>query len=145
LNVSPLPISLSSFNGILLEDQIAVLLKWVTISEKNNDYFTLWKSTNGYDWNVIAIVQGAGTSDLLLEYFYVDRILVSGINYYNLSQTDYNGHTNFFGIIAIDTKNLIDRHYIKQRFNLLGQPVDDNFNGPHILVWDNGDVEVRIN
>lgn len=141
LNVSPLPISLSSFNGILLEDQIAVLLKWITLSEKNNDYFTIWRSLDGYHWDVIGMENGAGNSHSILEYIYMDRQPGPGINYYNLSQTDHNGDTEFYGIISVDVDKLSERHYVKLRINLRGQQIKEDTPGPQILVWDNGDVQ----
>jgi hypothetical protein len=140
---SPLPVNLVSFTGTLLEEQIAVLLKWITTSEKNNDYFTVWKSTDGYSWDIINITQGSGSSQQILEYIYLDRDLNTGINYYNLSQTDFDGETEFFGIISVDVDVLSARHYITKTYNLLGQEVDDSYVGPKILVWDNGDVEKR--
>ena len=140
---SPLPVELVSFTGTLLEEQIAVLLKWITASEKNNDYFTIWKSIDGYNWDIINITQGSGSSQQILEYIYLDRDPNTGINYYNLSQTDFDGETEFFGIISVDVDVLSARHYITKTYNLLGQEVDDSYVGPKILVWDNGDVEKR--
>ena len=140
---SPLPVTLVSFTGTLLEEQIAVLLKWITASEKNNDYFTIWRSIDGYNWDIINITRSAGISQTILEYIYLDRDPNTGINYYNLSQTDLDGNTEFFGIISVDVDILSARHYIIKTYNLLGQEVDNNYVGPRILVWDNGDVEKR--
>ena len=140
---TPLPVELVSFTGTLLEEQIAVLLKWITASEKNNDYFTVWRSIDGYNWDIINITHGAGISQTILEYIYLDRDPNTGINYYNLSQTDLDGNTEFFVIISVDVDILSARHYITKTYNLLGQEVDENYVGPKILVWDNGDVEKR--
>ena len=140
---TPLPVELVSFTGTVLEEQIAVLLKWITATEKDNDYFTIWRSLDGYNWDVIGIEKGAGNSQSILEYIYLDRDPNTGINYYNLSQTDYDGETEFYGIISVDVDMLSARHYITKIYNLLGQEVDENYTGTKILVWDNGDVEKR--
>ena len=144
---SPLPVNFVSFEGKTiepLENQIAVLLKWLTSSEKDNDYFTIWRSLDGYNWDIITIEKGVGNSQTILEYIYLDRNPNSGINYYNLSQTDINGDTEFFGIISVNVDKLSKRQYIKFRYNLLGQEVDENYSGPRLLIWDNGDVEKRL-
>ncbi len=142
---SPLPISLVSFTGTALEEHLSVLLKWITASEKNNDYFTLWKSVNGYEWDIINIQHSTGNSHQILEYIYLDRDPAVGINYYNLSQTDFDGETEFFGIISVDMNNISNREYIIYRYNMMGQQVNKNYKGQHIIVWNNGDVEVSYN
>ena len=141
---TPLPVNLVSFTGTALEEQLAVLLKWITVSEKDNDYFTVWKSVDGYDWNIINITHGAGNSQKILEYFYLDRDPAQGINYYNLSQTDYNGETEFYGIISVDMNSISEREYIEHRYNMIGQKIPDDYKGQHIVIWNNGDVEVRL-
>ena len=118
-----------------------MLLKWLTATEKNNDYFTVWRSIDGYDWEIINITHGAGNSQQILEYIYLDRDPNTGINYYNLSQTDFNGETEFFGIISVDVNKLSARHYITKMYNILGQEVNNDYIGTKILVWDNGDVQ----
>ena len=144
---TPLPIQLLSFKGKVIEpieNQINVLLDWVTASEQNNDYFTIRRSMNGYDWDIIGIVKGSGNNSTILEYFYVDRKPESGINYYNLSQTDFDGETEFFDIISVNVENLSGRKYVKYRYNLLGQIVNEDYKGNVILIWDNGYVEKRF-
>ena len=138
---SPLPVNIVSFTGTTLEEQIVVLLKWLTATEKNNDYFTVWRSFDGYNWEIINITHGAGNSQQILEYIYLDRDPNTGINYYNLSQTDFDGETEFFGIISVDVNKLSARHYITKTYNLLGQEVNSDYIGTKILVWDNGDVQ----
>ena len=48
---NPLPITLNSFSGELMSRLgYSVELNWSTASEKDNDYFTLWRSFNGQIW-----------------------------------------------------------------------------------------------
>ena len=76
---------------------------------------------------------------------YIDRDTNDGVNYYNLSQTDLDGETEFFGIISVDVDRLSSRHYIEKVYNLMGQEVDEYYDGPKILVWNNGDIQKVLN
>ncbi len=94
-----LPVSLKSFSGEIKNKTIE--LNWVTASEINNDYFTIEKSANGYDFYLIGRVSGAGNSTVDNDYRLVDDALLKGNNYYRLSQTDYDGTTTRFNTICI--------------------------------------------
>ena len=73
-NDHPLPKSLLYFNGDS-KDSILVL-NWATASEINKDYFTIeyTKSLNDEDvmWTPIGIVNGAGNSNTILTYQFID-------------------------------------------------------------------------
>ena len=86
---SPLPIELLSFNAVL-ENRI-VKLTWKTASETNNDFFTLEKSKDGISWESFKTVDGAGSSSSILNYEDYDQNPYSGVSYYRLKQTDFNG------------------------------------------------------
>ena len=69
----PLPVTLTFFTVEKLGDADA-LLTWGTASEQNNYKFEIHKSIDGgltYTW--IGEVMGAGTSNELLEYAFVDQ------------------------------------------------------------------------
>lgn len=55
-----LPIELSSFKVALFRDR--VIVHWITVSEKHNDYFTIERSTDGVNFTKIATQPGAGNS-----------------------------------------------------------------------------------
>lgn len=97
--VVPLPIELLSFTGQLKDGK--GILKWSTASETNNDYFTLERSMNGIDFEKIGEVQGAGNSTTILDYSFTDENPFSGINYYRLRQTDFDGAFDYSEIIAL--------------------------------------------
>lgn len=82
-------------------------LFWATATEKDNAYFTIEKSPDGINFNVLSKVNGAGTSYTRIDYEYVDDHPYEGITYYQLSQTDYDGTTKKLGIIAVDNKSKI--------------------------------------
>ena len=69
-NEVPLPIELLWFNAECEGSNIT--LKWATASEINNDYFTLERSDDAKNWQIIANVNGAGNSSQILYYFYRD-------------------------------------------------------------------------
>lgn len=86
-----LPIGLLSFEADAVNSH-AVRLNWETSSEHNNDYFTIERSVSGYDgWEEVAIVDGAGNSETPNDYFTVDNMPLSGVSYYRLKQTDFDG------------------------------------------------------
>jgi hypothetical protein len=97
---SSLPIELLFFNGVVQDSKI--LLGWGTVTETDNNYFTISRSTNAIDFKTIAQVKGAGNSTALLYYNYTDITMPdSSITfYYRLQQTDFNGKTSYEGIIS---------------------------------------------
>ena len=98
-----LPSELVSFYG--LNNHEINSLYWQTASEQNNDYFTLSHSTDGYNFTQLAQLDGAGNSDQTLSYSFDHTRPASGINYYKLSSTDFDGSTYLKGIIAVNTKS----------------------------------------
>ncbi len=96
---SPLPIELLSFNAHLIENKVE--LKWSTASEINNDYFTIEKSYDVIDWDVIGIIDGAGNSNQILNYQYLDTKL-KGIQYYRLKQTDFDSKFEYSKIVSVN-------------------------------------------
>ena len=84
-----LPIELLYFKP-KYEDDI-VKLRWSTASEHNNDYFTIEKSYDGFIYEVIKTIPGAGNSTQVINYYEEDRSFTSSIVYYRLKQTDFDG------------------------------------------------------
>lgn len=110
---SPLPIELISFTAVEKEDHN--LLEWVTLAEVNNEVFTLERSSNGNDFYAIGTVPGAGNSKVVLSYSFKDMKPLSGVNYYRLRQTDYDGTSTTSKIIAI-------RRHGSGTFNVIASP-----------------------
>lgn len=84
-----LPVELINFTAI--SENNRVKLTWSTASELNNDFFEVEKSTDGDIWNVIATIKGKGTSGQLNNYIAYDHQPANGINYYRISQHDFDG------------------------------------------------------
>lgn len=106
--ISPLPIELISF-AAACNDNGGALLSWSTASERNNAYFTVETSADGINWSVLATLDGAGNSTSVLAYSFLDKQKTAGIIYYRLSQTDYDGMTKVFPVVAVNCGEEDDR------------------------------------
>ena len=91
----PLPITLYSFS--IDKNK----LTWTTSSEINNDYFTIERSTNMLNWEIIGTVEGSGFSNTKITYDFIDNNQLPGHNYYRLKQTDYDGSYEYFDAISV--------------------------------------------
>lgn len=118
-----LPIELISFTGTII-DKRNVLLKWITASEYNNNYFYIEKSVNGYNWENIKEIPASGFSTQITSYSTVDEYLKSGITYYRLTQVDFDGKQETFSSITV---NLKESNCDFTYYNLSGQIVDIEF------------------
>lgn len=94
-----LPVNLFSFNVECINN--IAKIKWSTASETNSDYFTIEKSTDAIDWNVIKTVPAAGYSNTIMNYSYTDDDAADDKYYYRLKQTDFDGNFEYFEPIAV--------------------------------------------
>jgi len=102
----PLPINLLNFNATMLYNK-TVNLEWATVSEINNDYFTIERSTNATDWEMLTTVNGAGNSSVLLNYNTVDDAPYHGTSYYRLKQTDFDGAFEYSQLRSVTFNDVI--------------------------------------
>ncbi|MFO0357578.1 MAG: T9SS type A sorting domain-containing protein [Sphingobacteriaceae bacterium] len=99
-----LPIELLTFTASC--EANTILLKWSTATELNNDYFTIERSDDAINFEILSTIDGAGNSTQILNYSYVDQTPLKALNYYRLKQTDFNGKFKYSNLIALDcTKN----------------------------------------
>ncbi len=102
-----LPISLLSFSADTKDNDI--ILNWKTATEINNDYFTVERSTDCKTFDALEKINGAGNSNMILKYDYIDKNVKEVINtnkvYYRLKQTDFDGKFTYSGIVAISLTN----------------------------------------
>jgi len=99
-NAKPLPViwldqSATCNNG-------AATIKWSTASEENADFFSVERSLEGTNFTAVATVPASGNSNSLKYYSYVDTEPASGISYYRLRETDFNGGSVFSELMIID-------------------------------------------
>ncbi len=132
-----LPIELLTFYGEKRNNSNE--LKWITLTEIENDFFTLEKTLDGENYEIIGNVNGAGNSSNSLEYSIHDYNVESSINYYRLKQTDYNGKFKYSDLISIDNRNSNREQKVeKHKTNILGQMVNENYQGLVIIVFTDG-------
>lgn len=98
-----LPVELSSFT--VLPVQLKTQINWRTETEINNDYFSIERSTDAINWALLTKIEGAGNSNAIKDYEWIDNSPLSGINYYRLSQTDFDGTKEYFDIRAAKFNN----------------------------------------
>ncbi len=91
---SPLPVEFLDFSANC--EGKGVRISWNTATETNNDHFTIERSRDGNKFEFFKMVKGAGNSSSSSEYEIFDKNPFKGKNYYRISQTDYNGHTEVF-------------------------------------------------
>jgi len=89
----PLPISLTNFDAS--KKNATVDITWITSSETNNDFFTVEKTTDFNNFETVGIKKGAGNSNQSITYNMTDYNPYSGISYYRLKQTDFDGKTAY--------------------------------------------------
>ncbi len=87
--IHPLPVTFAAFTG--RQDGNSIVLEWTTLSEKDNDYFEIERSTDGVNYVAIGFVDGAGNSAGRIDYNFADNSPESGYAYYRLSQVDFDG------------------------------------------------------
>lgn len=94
-----MPIELLHFDATVVDEQVE--LRWQTASEIDNDYFTIERSKDAQEWEVVTHVDGAGNSTQPLAYATVDNNPFTGVSYYRLKQTDFDGTFTYSSIRAV--------------------------------------------
>mgnify|MGYP000849070072 FL=1 len=117
---TPLPLSLLTFNGENVDRKNN--LYWTTASQRNSNYFTIEKSKDGINWEVLSIIAAAGYSDEFLMYEEVDNSPFKDLTYYRLLQTDLEGKSEIAKTIAIRSE-LAEENFT----DIYPNPSDKNF------------------
>ncbi len=94
-----LPIELLNFTATL--NKKSVDLNWATASEINNNYFTIERSADGINFESLMMKKGAGNSLRVINYLSNDENPLSGISYYRLKQTDFDGNFTYSKIESV--------------------------------------------
>ena len=133
-----LPIELVSFTG--KKDGVNNQLNWATASEKNNDFFTIEKTVDGENYEIVGNQDGAGTSTSYIEYMLTDYNVKEVVNYYRLKQTDFDGKYTFSNVISIDNRKngYSGSKEIVMITNLLGQEVNEFYRGVVVILYADG-------
>ena len=115
-NTACLPVSLLDFRVDCNR------ISWETLSEVNNDYFTIYYSETMSNWEIVTSYGGAGSSNVPILYS-LESTQEYRDGYYKLEQTDYDG-----AISSLSTKHLNcsdSDPKIKKVFNMQGELLGD--------------------
>lgn len=134
---SVLPIELVSFKG--LNDGSRNYFEWITASEKNNDHFILERSTDGLMWTTVTKELGAGTSNTQRTYKTYDHSPGNAINYYRLTQTDFDGVSKKFSVIVVDNSGNTSKQIIRIT-DISGREVSSDFEGLRLVFYSDNTV-----
>jgi len=107
-------------------DNNIVDVEWKTATEKNNDFFTVERSEDGFFFEPITMIEGAGNSNTLLLYNFADENPIEGKSYYRLKQTDYDGTSSYSKIVNISFSKNVGNQV--NEINLYPNPATDNVN-----------------
>lgn len=105
-SLDPLPIELFSFD--LFYENNYVSLNWKTASEIDNAYFTIERWNGNQKWLEIGELSGAGNSNKINSYEFIDQSPKNGKNYYRIRQTDFNGESSYSQVKFVEKENSID-------------------------------------
>jgi len=108
-----IPIVLESFD-VTLKNSVAEL-NWVTLSEANNDFFTVEMSIDGKEFQPIGDLKGAGNSRDRVEYnfaYFLDEASKSlPFVYFRLKQTDFDGISTESDVIILSNQKINDKTF----------------------------------
>ncbi len=102
--ITPLPVELVEFTVKAVEE--GVLLEWETLSEINNERFEIQRYVNAEEFETIGETPGAGTTTRRVNYSFLDRNPLNGINYYRLRQVDFDGAFEYSPIRSVEFQRI---------------------------------------
>ncbi|MEP7265254.1 MAG: T9SS type A sorting domain-containing protein [Bacteroidota bacterium] len=133
-----LPIELVSFTAIYNNGNVD--LKWITASEKDNDYFTIEKSRTLDDITEVKRVDGAGTSVIAITYADFDDDPFDGLSYYRLKQTDFDGKFAYSDWVKVLVNKVNGIPMVK----IFPNPCDGNNINLEITDLENVSLNIRV-
>ncbi|NVO03450.1 MAG: T9SS type A sorting domain-containing protein [Bacteroidetes bacterium] len=129
-----LPINLLFFDAKCINGKVK--LYWSTGSEFNNDYFTLERSLDTSNFNIIATIKGAGNSNEIIYYSYIDAEPFLQNAYYRLKQTDFDGKFEYFNMVSENCENESSEIFIYPNPNNGNFIVEGSDFGSEIMVYN---------
>ena len=118
------------------------VIEWATGSEHNNDYFTIYRSLDGYKWYTVSNIKGSGSSSVTSYYNITDEDNYSGISYYTLKQTDFDGRFKMYPPISV-YNNRTSKTVLRVT-DLLGREITDTTGQARIVEYTDGSKSIMI-
>lgn len=123
-NCTVLSMTLKKFNAEAHYDYNTLI--WTTASERNNDYFIVEGSTDGYVFQQLGTVKGSGTTNTDRSYSFKADNPQKVVNYYRLTTVDENGSRVHYQSVSVDNKTAV---VLLKTYNMLGQEVEAGTKG----------------
>ncbi len=96
---TPLPVELVSFDAEKHGKGVDIL--WQTESERNNEGFELFRSSDADHWTSLGWINPKGNGTETQNYLFFDAFPQAGINYYQLKQKDFDGRFEYSEIRSV--------------------------------------------
>jgi hypothetical protein len=100
INSNPLPVELIDLSSSCKGNEVEI--NWSTASENANAGFKIERSYDALDWSFLGFVNGAGNSNSVRNYSYIDHSPLSTPAYYQITQIDYNGDSREYSPVYAD-------------------------------------------
>lgn len=134
-----LPVEWLSFDAALVDQNVH--LSWSTAAEENNRGFYVERSQDAELWEELAFVEGAGTTEEIRDYSFIDRTPSIGYNYYRIRQEDFNGDTDYSDI----RETILDPGVFADALKVFPNPTTDILNiSPFIGTYAIMDLQGRV-
>ena len=140
INIYALPVS---FNGFQLNQNGAnIELNWQTSSEFNNDYFAIERSVDSISFVQIGTVDGAGNSNAIVNYNFIDSTAnINQIYYYRIKQVDFDAQFSYSIIEQYSPPlSLLKHDKLNFKYTFFPNPTNDIF----ILKVENIDEKINF-
>lgn len=97
---TPVVLSIGLVSFVANCNERNALINWTTSSEINNDFFSLERSSDAFYWQIVGTTSGAGNSNMLINYSFIDPNPFNLVSYYRLKQTNFDGSFKYSEIIS---------------------------------------------
>lgn len=105
LTEATLPVEVIYFRALDLSGRIK--LEWATSFEENFDYFTIERSSDGRSFaDYTRIYSRTDFSSRIKTYSFSDEMPFPGRSYYRLKSTDFDGTTDYHGVVSANVENI---------------------------------------
>jgi len=95
-----LPVEMVTFRAT--SNRLSAQLNWSTATEVNNFGFEIERSYRNTEWTRVGFVPGAGTSNSLHNYSFVDENVQSGLYEYRIKQIDKDGAFKYSQTLQVE-------------------------------------------
>lgn len=132
IDQSALPVELISFTAKKVEQSDDITLRWITANEKNNAAFMVERSFDGDAFEEIGSLKGAGNSNTILSYSFLDESALKEANskqanvlYYRLRQMDFSGEAQVSKVVSVSVHDAGSYYSNKDALSLYPNPFNN--------------------